>query len=137
MPPSKLKPAKPEAKTEDPKKQKKFEKEEKEFRKKFKVLCIVCLINPRPSDYIDISLRIISPPATQCFLKTHGASVQTFLHFPACKFSSHLKLVPIYCQETKLLISSPASLVFSHNEHTEKPATEKPQGINTSVPSCI
>lgn len=34
---------KPEAKTDDPKKQKKFEKEEKEFRKKFKVLCTVCL----------------------------------------------------------------------------------------------
>ncbi|XP_053504116.1 FYN-binding protein 1 isoform X3 [Ictalurus furcatus] len=36
LPPSKSKPAKPEAKTDDPKKQKKFEKEEKEFRKKFK-----------------------------------------------------------------------------------------------------
>lgn len=39
MPPSKAKPAKPEPKIDDPKKQKKFEKEEKEFRKKFKVWC--------------------------------------------------------------------------------------------------
>lgn len=46
MPPSKTKPAKPEPKIDDPKKQKKIEKEEKEFRKKFRVLHIVCLKTP-------------------------------------------------------------------------------------------
>lgn len=56
LPPSKSKPAKPEAKTDDPKKQKKFEKEEKEFRKKFKVLCTLCLKTP---NYQTVLIRIV------------------------------------------------------------------------------
>lgn len=59
MPPSKLKPVKPEPKIEDPKKQKKFEKEEKEFRKKFKVLCIA---------YPTTLIRLVNHPVVCCLV---------------------------------------------------------------------
>ncbi|KAI5622568.1 FYN-binding protein-like isoform X2 [Silurus asotus] len=63
MPPSKLKPVKPDAKPEDPKKQKKFEKEEKEFRKKFKfdgeiqVMYQVTIINNKKGSGKDLTVQ--------------------------------------------------------------------------------
>ncbi|KAF5903715.1 FYN-binding protein 1 isoform X3, partial [Clarias magur] len=63
MPPSKSKPAKPEVKADDPKKQKKLEKEEKEFRKKFKfdgeikVLYQVTIISNKKGSGKDLAVQ--------------------------------------------------------------------------------